>query len=68
MTVAHVRQPSGADHVEVMFFESARIYRLPRANPAFAAHLEIVQSAAATGRPVTVTFATPEDDLIVDLI
>ena len=33
LTVARVRER--AEHAEVMFYEAARIYRLPRTNPAY---------------------------------
>ena len=35
MTVAHIREPEGRDYCEVVFLESARFYRLGKANPAF---------------------------------
>jgi hypothetical protein len=62
MTVAQVRT-AGAD-VEVMFFESARIYRLQRANPAFEAALRELQGAAASGAHVAVLLAAPHGEVI----
>ena len=40
LTVALTRSREGADHVEVMFFESPQIFRLPRDDPRFDALLE----------------------------
>ena len=67
MTVARVREPPGAGHVEVMFYESARFYRLSRANPSFAASLRLLEEAAATGRQVAIGLASAESDVIVDV-
>jgi hypothetical protein len=64
MTVAHLREPPGADHVEVMFCESARFYRLPRASPSFEASLRLLKEAVAVGRQLTITLAAPENDVI----
>ncbi len=61
MTVAHLREPPGADHVEVMFCESARFYRLPRASPSFAASLRLLKEAAATGRQLPIALAAESD-------
>ena len=38
LTVAQVRAHS--NHADVMFFETARIYRLPRTNPAYDSAIE----------------------------
>lgn len=67
MTVAHVREPPGADHVEVMFNESARFYRLPRACPSFEVSLRLLQEAAAVGRPLTITLESAESDVIEEV-
>ena len=67
MTVAHVREPPGADHVEVMFNESARFYRLPRASPSFEEALRLLKEAAAVGRPLTITLAPAESDVIEEV-
>jgi hypothetical protein len=64
MTAAHVREPPGADHVEVMFFESARFYRLPRATPSFEASLRLLREAVAVGGQVTIALASAESDVI----
>lgn len=62
LTVARVR-PAGGD-VEVMFFESARIYRLLHDNPAFDVTLRELRAAAASGAPVRVRLVTPHGDVI----
>lgn len=64
-TVARVHeQPS---HADVMFFESARIYRLPRAHPRYAAALARLRAAAAAGATVQVTLAAADDEVIDDV-
>jgi hypothetical protein len=62
MTVAHVR--ADADHDEVMFVESARVYRLMRDNPVYDETLRTVRAAAGTGRPVRVRFDKPNGEII----
>jgi hypothetical protein len=62
MTVARVRA-AGPD-IEVTFFESARIYRLQRANPAFEAALRDLHGAAASRARVVVVLATPHGEVI----
>jgi 2-methylisocitrate lyase-like PEP mutase family enzyme len=62
LTVAHVRAADG--HIEVMFFESARIYRLLRDNPTFEATLRRLRAAAASGAPVCVSLDTPNGEVI----
>jgi hypothetical protein len=64
MTVAHVREPPGADHVEVMFCESARFYLLPRGSPTFEASLRLLREAGAAGEPLMITLASLESDVI----
>ena len=62
LTVARAREQ--ADHAEVTFYESARFYRLPRANPGYAAAVATLRAAAANGRPLRVRFAAPNSDII----
>ncbi|MBI4998301.1 MAG: hypothetical protein HZC22_15695 [Rhodocyclales bacterium] len=62
LTVIHVRQYEG--DAEVMFVESARIYRLPRRNPAYASVLDVLHAAVASGRPVMVRFDAPNGEQI----
>ena len=58
MTVAHVREPKGADYAEVMFLESARIFKLQKKNPKYK---ETLQRLRGT---VTVRFESPTSDII----
>ena len=64
MTVAHIRGEKGGGDAEVMFFESARIYRLPRAHPRFAEMMRLLREAMAGGRVLTIRLASLESDLI----
>ncbi len=64
MTVAHIREPEGRDYCEVVFLESARFYRLPKANPGFEEVIETLRQAMAMGRPVKVVLATVNGDMI----
>jgi hypothetical protein len=60
LTVAHVRGSEEEDHVEVLFLESARIYRLERARPEFEELLGRLQE----GRRVRVAFTPPDSEVI----
>jgi len=62
MTVAHVRVHN--NHPEVVFVESARIYRVARDNPAYNETLDALRAAAANQRPLLVRFDTPNGDVI----
>lgn len=62
LTVARVSEQ--ADHAEATFYESARFYRLARANPAYANAVEKLRAAAADGRTLRVRFAAPHSDVI----
>jgi hypothetical protein len=63
LTVARVRSLEGADHVEVMFFESPQIFRLPRDDPRFDELLERLRE----GERVHVGLASLESDVIMDV-
>jgi hypothetical protein len=67
MTVAHIREQTQGDAVEVMFLESARFYRLLRSNPNFNAILERLRDARQNGEPVEIAIASPDSDLIDDV-
>ena len=54
MTVARIRERPGADSVDVMFLESARVYRLVRSHPRFDHILASLRDALARRRPLTV--------------
>jgi len=63
MTVAVVNEQ--AAHATVRFLESARIYRLPRTSPDYAASLRSLQVAAGAGAAVYVRLAAPNTEIIV---
>lgn len=65
MTVVKVRV--GAEHADVMFVESARIYRLLGSNPAYDEALRELTAAARSRRPVRVSFSEPNSEIIVDV-
>ena len=67
MTVAHIREPEGRDYCEVVFLESARFYRLLRANPAFGEIIGRLRNAMSMGRPVKVVLAAVNSDVIEDV-
>jgi hypothetical protein len=67
LTVAHIREPEGADHVEVLFLQSARIYELRRSHPSFDPLLERLHAARAEQRVVTVRLASPDGDVVEDV-
>jgi len=62
LTVARVSEQ--AAHAEATFYESARFYRLARANPAYTDALRILRAAAADGRTLRVRFTAPHSDVI----
>lgn len=64
LTVAAVREPPGADFVEVAFLESARFFRLPRKDPELAETLALLRAAQAAGHRLRVTFTAPHGDTI----
>jgi hypothetical protein len=66
MTVAHVREQTGADAVEVMFLESARFYRLLRTNPKFDIILAQLRAANAEQRSLQITLTRPEGEIIAE--
>jgi hypothetical protein len=62
MTVVHVR--THQDQTEVMFVESARIYRLQRYTHGYQETLRRLLRAAGTGRPVRVRLIRPNSEVI----
>jgi hypothetical protein len=64
MTVANIRDNAGVEYLEVVFLESARFFRLPRANPTFADSYKLLREAMSKGRVLKVGLASPESDLI----
>jgi hypothetical protein len=67
MTVAHIREQTQGEAVEVMFLESARFYRLLKSKPNFNAMLERLRDARQKRQPVEVVVAAPGSDLIDDV-
>ena len=68
MTVAHVREPDHhADHVEVLFLESARVYELTKTHPDFDTLLERLQDAMAQQQLVKVRLRSSESEVIEDI-
>jgi hypothetical protein len=65
VTVVRVR--AAGDDREVMFAESARIYRLLRGNPAFTRALRQLSAAARSGRPLRVRLTEAHGDVIEDV-
>jgi hypothetical protein len=63
LTVARVRGWEEADHLEVLFLESARIYLLERARPDFDQLLDRLRE----GQRVWITIAPPDGDVIEDV-
>ena len=66
MTVAHIREQTPADAVEVMFLESARFYQLRRSNPNFDAILQRLRAAIAQQEALQISLALPNGDIIAD--
>jgi len=64
MSVAHIREPKGAEYVEVVFLESARFYKLPKKNPKYDEILKLLRDAMAKGRVLKVQFASLDSDVI----
>ena len=62
MTVVHVR--THPEHTEVMFAESARIYRLRRDTQGYYETLRRLLRAVGSGRPVRVRLNQPNGELI----
>ncbi len=67
MTVAHIREPEGADYLEVVFLESARFYRLLRQNPKYDEIVRLLRDAMAKGRVLKVRCASLDSDVIEEV-
>ncbi len=65
MTVAVVEEQEA--HASVRFLESARIYRLPRSSPGYAASVRSLQAAEGTGVAVRVLLAAPHSEILVSV-
>jgi len=67
MTVAHVRTLPGAEFAEVMFLESARIYKLFKNNLKYEEIMKTLRKAAARNCSVRVLLNLPQGDVIEDV-
>lgn len=63
LTVAHIRRPDG-DLYEVMFLESARIYRLRTDEGTFRRSLDLLIQAKEAHRTLRVQLASIDSDVI----
>jgi hypothetical protein len=64
MTVANIREQSATDHIDIVFLESARFYKLYRQNPNFEQILRLLQEAMAKGSVIDVRLESPHSDII----
>ena len=67
LTVAHIRSREDADIVEVLFLESARVYKLPRDQPGFDRLLEGLREAEAEQRAVQIGLASLDSEIVEDV-
>ena len=67
MTVAHIRDQSRPDAVEVMFLESARFYRLPREHANFDHVLKKLRDACSSNQPIKVQLPSLDSEIIEDV-
>jgi hypothetical protein len=67
MQVAQVREPDEAQHVEVVFLESARFYRLLKTNPTFARSHHLLKEALAKSQLLMIRLASLESDVIEEV-
>ena len=67
MRVAHIREREGAKYWEVMFLESARIYKLFKENPASSEILGHLRAALGKKGGVKVRCVSAESDVIEEV-
>lgn len=67
LTVVHVRERPELDVVEVMFRESARIFRVSRSHANVDRLVATLKASEAGGRPVRVTLTTAQGADIDDV-
>ncbi len=67
LTVAHVRERPGGGCAEVVFFESARTFRLPISHKKFELLLMLLLASEVAKRPVLVRLTTPHGGDIDDV-
>jgi hypothetical protein len=68
MRLAHIREPEGAKYLEVMFLESARIYKLFKENPAYEEILGHLRGALGKKIALRVRSASAESDVIEEVL
>lgn len=64
MTVAHIRDGSSPDHVEIIFLESARFYTLKKNHPEFGLIMSILSEAQLKKNAVKVYLSSLDSDII----
>lgn len=67
MRVAHIRERKDAAYLEVMFLESARIYKLFKENPAYSEILGQLRAAFAKKDALRVRCASAQSDQIEEV-
>ena len=67
MTAAHVRETPDAQFAEVMFLESARIYKLFKKNPKYKEILKRLREAIEKGHTVRVRLDQPHGGIVEDV-
>lgn len=67
MMPARVREREGADHVDVAFLESARLYKLFRSHQRFAEAVARLQDAVSTRKGVRILLASLDSDVIEEI-
>lgn len=67
MRVAHIRERKDEEHLEVMFLESARIYKLFKKNPAYLEILGALRAALAKKSVLRVRCAAKESDVLEEV-
>lgn len=66
MTPAHARTAAGAEFTEVMFLESARVYKLFKNNPKYEDIIKRLREAIGKKRLVSVLLDQPNGGVIQD--
>ena len=67
MRVAHIREPKGANYLEVIFLESAMIFRLFKDTSAYKEAVKLLKEGLVSGRVLQVWFASLDSEIIVQI-
>ena len=67
MTVAKIRYRQGADSVDIIFLESARIYRLLKKNRDHSSILKKLEDASLNAGLIKVCFESIESEIIEEV-